>query len=746
LDGTKKTASQRDDRAAKVSSLRRFFQPRSVAVIGASRDSASIGHRLFEGLIQNGFEGSVFPVNPKATTIGSVHGYPSLREVPEPVDLAVIVVPREAVLKVVDECADCGVRSLIIISAGFAEVGVEGRQLQEKLMGKVRRYGLRLIGPNCLGLLNTDPHVRLNASFAPFFPPQGNIAMSSESGALGLALLAAADRLNLGISSFVSVGNRADISSNDLLEYWESDAATEVILLYLESFGNPRRFARIARRVSRRKPIVAVKAGRTQAGQRAAGSHTAALAARDVAVDALFHQTGVVRAETLEELLDLAAFLGSQPIPQGRRVAIVTNAGGPAILCADACQAGGLLITEMSAQMKVRLASILPRAASLTNPVDMIASATPEQYRQVIETILASDEVDALIAIYVSVGISEAEAIAQAIRQGLVAGSGTRRTTIPLLACFMPERASSSAFGTGKGSTPCYAYPEAAARVLSKVSAYGVWRSQPLGTIPEFADVSPARAQAICRKALQERGAGWLTTEETRALLQAFRLPVATGGIGRTAEEAVALARRLGFPVAVKLASHQIVHKTEIGGVLLNLKDEAAVRRAFEAIHERLSKEGNFEAMEGVLVQPMVSGGTECMVGMTLDPLFGPLLAFGLGGIHVEILGDVCLRVTPLTDQDAGEMIRSIRGYRLFEGYRGHPPSDIAAIQEVLLRVSQLVGAIPEIRELDLNPIFALPPGQGCRIVDARVQIGPPENRLARRMIGWAEDPGVSVC
>jgi acetyl coenzyme A synthetase (ADP forming)-like protein len=590
-----------------------IVQPRSprVAVIGASRDPASIGHRLFEGLIQNGFEGSVFPVNPKATAIGSVHAYCSLREVPEPVDLAVIVVPREAVLHVVDECAACAVRGLIIISAGFAEVGAEGRALQEKLMEKARRYGLRLIGPNCLGLLNTDPHARINATFAPFFPPQGNIAMSSESGALGLALLAAADRLNLGISSFVSVGNRADVSSNDLLEYWESDPATEVILLYLESFGNPRRFARIARRVSRCKPIVAIKAGRTQAGQRAAGSHTAALAARDGAVDALFHQTGVLRAETLEEQLDLAAFLGSQPIPQGRRVAIVTNAGGPAILCADACQAGGLLIPELSAQTKARLASFLPQAASLTNPVDMIASATPEQYRQVIQTVLASDEVDALIAIYVSVGISEADAIAQAIRQGLAAGNGTRGTTMPLLACLMPERGSANAFGTGKGSIPCYAYPEAAARVLSKVSGYGVWRSQPLGAVREFADVPSARAQAICRKALKVRGVGWLTTEETRALLQAFRLPVAVGGIARTAEEAAALARRLGFPVAVKLASHQIVHKTEIGGVLLNLEGEAAVRRAYETVQECLAKESNLEAREGVLVQPMVSGGTE---------------------------------------------------------------------------------------------------------------------------------------
>jgi acyl-CoA synthetase (NDP forming) len=442
-----------------------------------------------------------------------------------------------------------------------------------------------------------------------------------------------------------------------------------------------------------------------------------------VAVDALFHQTGVIRAETLEELLDLAAFLGSQPIPQGRRVAIVTNAGGPAILCVDACQAGGLLIPELSAQTKAKLAFFLPRAASLTNPVDMIASATPEQYGQAIHTILASDDVDALIAIYVSVGISEAEVVAQAIRQGLVAGGESRKATTPLVACFMPERGPWAALGTGKGSIPCYAYPEAAARVLSKVAAYRAWRSEPLGAIPAYADLHPEVARSICRKALEERGAGWLTTEETRGVLQAFSLPMAAGGIARTADEAAALARRLGFPVAVKLASHQIVHKTDFGGVFLNLTDEAAVHRAFEIIHERLIKEGKVAAMDGVLVQPMVSDGTECMVGMTLDPLFGPLVAFGLGGIHVEILGDICFRVTPLTDRDAAEMIRSIRGYRLLKGYRGHAPADITAIEDVLLRVSQLVEEIPGICELDLNPIFALPPGKGCRIVDARLRV-----------------------
>jgi acetyl coenzyme A synthetase (ADP forming)-like protein len=708
---------------ATVASLRPFFRPNAVAEVGASRDPASIGYRLLDALAGGGFPGPIYPVNPKATEIRGLRAYPSVRELPEPVDLGVIAVPREAVLGVVDDCAARGVRALVVITAGFAEVGAAGARLQEQLVARVRGYGMRLIGPNCLGLLSTEPAARLNATFVPVFPPHGRVAMSSDSGALGLAVLATAARLGLGISSCVSVGNRADVSSNDLLEYWEEDDATDVILLYLESFGNPRRFARIARRVSRRKPIVAVKAGRTRTGCRAAGSHTAALAASEVAVDALFHQTGVIRAETLEELFDLAAALGTQPLPSGRRVAIVTNAGGPAILCADACEAAGLSLPELSAQTKAQLATFLPATASLGNPIDLIASATPEDFGQAITTIRSSGEVDALIVIHVSAGVSGVGTFLRAIQESVIASCGTGAAEKPVLACLMPDQAGLSLASSGTARLPCYAFPEAAARVLGKLAAYAEWRAQPLGRVRDFADLDLPAARAVCRDALNQRGMGWFSTEETRLLLQAVRLPVAPGGVAKTPEEAVRLARDLGFPVAVKLASQRLVHKTEIGGVHLNLRDEGMVRQAFEAIHARLEREHNLAALEGVLVQPMISGGTEVMVGVTHDPLFGPLVAFGLGGIHVEILGDVCFRVTPLTDRDAAEMVRGIRGSRLFQGYRGHPSADVAALEEVLLRISRLVEEIPEIVELDLNPIFALPPGEGCRIVDARVRI-----------------------
>jgi acetyl coenzyme A synthetase (ADP forming)-like protein len=712
-------------RVATVASLSPFFRPRSVAVVGASRDSAAIGHQLLDALVRGEFRGAVFPVNPKAITIRGVRAYPSVRELPEAVDLAVIAVPRDAVLGVVDDCAARGVRALVVISAGFAEVGRDGADLQKRLVEKVRGYGMRLIGPNCLGLVSTDPDVRLNATFVPYFPPRGGVAVSSDSGALGLAALAVAGRVGLGISSCVSVGNRADVSSNDLLEFWEEDGATRVILLYLESFGNPRRFARIARRVSRRKPVIAVKAGRTRAGRRAAGSHTAALAAADVAVEALFHQTGVLRAETLEEMFDLAGSLGSQPLPSGRRVAIVTNAGGPAILCADACEAAGLAVPELSETTRMQLAAFLPRTAGLGNPVDMIASATPEDFGRAIRTVLDSGEVDALVAIAVSTGTCEAGAAARAIAESAEAAHAGGAARKPVLACLMPEQTGLSLAGCGEEKVPCYAFPESAARVLGKAAAYAEWRARPLGRVPAFADIDVPSARAICKEGLAKRGSGWLSTEETRLVLQAMRVPLAPGGVARTADEAADQARRLGFPVAVKLASQRLTHKTEMGGVRLGLTDEAAVRQAFEEIRSRLARDGNLDAMEGVLVQAMICGGTEVLVGMTHDPLFGPLVAFGLGGIHVEILGDVCFRVTPLTDRDANEMVRGIRGYRLFQGYRGHPAGDVAALEDLLLRVSRLVEEVPEINELDLNPVFALPPGQGCRIADARIGLRP---------------------
>lgn len=715
--------SELRDRIATTASLHPFFHPQAVAVVGASRDPHSIGYRLVEALVGNRFHGAIYPVNLRAAEIAGLKAYPSLGAVPGSVDLAIIAVPRDAVLAVVDDCAAKGVRAIIVITAGFAETGAEGKQLQDRLAEKVRQQGMRMIGPNCFGLLNTDPAVCLNATFASVFPPPGRVAMSSQSGALGLAILAAAHRLQLGISSFVSVGNKADVSGNDLLQYWEEDPATHVILLYLESFGDPRRFARIARRVSRQKPIIAVKAGRTQSGSRAAGSHTAALAASDVGVEALFHQTGVIRAETLEEMFALAAGLSAQPLPAGRQVGIITNAGGPAILCTDACEASGLTVPELSVQTKAALATFLPSAAALSNPVDLIASATPEQYTKAIEVVLRANEIDALIILYVSLVAADVSPIADGILAGLAVARESSVLKKPVFICWMAEGDPERSFTLSGETIPAYRMPEVPALVLGKAASYAEWKAQSCGVIPDFSDMDLSLAHEICERAISQRGSGWLTTQETSAILAAARLPLLPGDIAATADTAVVLARTIGFPVAVKLASHTLVHKTEIGGVHLNLTDEAAVREAFEAIRARLEQDHNLAAMEGVLVQSMMPNGIELMIGVTHNSLFGPLIAFGLGGIHVEILGDVCFRITPLSDCDAAEMVRSIKGYRLLTGYRGHPPADVAAIEQVLLRISRLVEEIPAIRELDLNPVLALPPGQGCWIVDARIRI-----------------------
>jgi acetyl coenzyme A synthetase (ADP forming)-like protein len=722
---TEATVTQAEvrERLATTASLRPFFYPEAVAVIGASRDTESIGFRLLHALKTNQFPGAVYPVNPRAAEIAGVVVYPSMQSLPGPVDLAVIAVPAQTVLSIVHDCAAAGVRALVLITSGFAEVGPSGRALQAQLLNEIRQHGMRMIGPNCFGLMNTDPCVRLNATFTSSFPLHGRVAMSSQSGAIGIATLAGSRRYRVGISSFVSVGNKADVSTNDLLQYWEEDPATDVILLYMESFGNPRRFGRIARRVSARKPIIAVKAGRSSSGRRAAGSHTAALAASDAAVNALFRQTGVMRADTLDELLAIAAGFAAQPLPSGRRVGIVTNAGGPAILCADTCEAGGLMVPELSANTKLRMQAVLPPTAGRSNPVDLIASATPEQYAEAITAMLRADEIDAVIILYVSVTLADTLAVAEGIKRGIEQGRAATATTKPVFITWMAEGDGDHVFEIQGQTIPVYALPEPPAVVLGKMAAYAEWRQQPLGMVPDFDDLELSAAKTICGTALSQRGNGWLTTEETRRVLSAIQVPLQAGGVAVTADGAVALAQKLGWPVALKLASHEIIHKTEVGGVHLNLSTERSVRDAFESIRSGLAERSQLAAMEGVLVQSMMTAGVEVMAGVTHDPLFGPLIAFGLGGIHVEILGDVQFRITPLTDRDAAEMVRGIKGYRLLAGYRGHPPADVEAIEEVLLRISRLVEDIPEIGEVDLNPIFALPPGQGCRIVDARIRV-----------------------
>jgi acetyl coenzyme A synthetase (ADP forming)-like protein len=711
------------NRMATAASIRPLVAPRSVAVIGASRNQSNIGRRVLDALVATGFAGPVYAVNSHASEVAGLKTFTSARDLPPGVNLAVIAVPAPAVLDVVDDCAAAGITSLVVITAGFAEIGTAGRELQRRLTDKVRGYGMRMVGPNCMGLLNANPSVRLNATFSPVFPPSGHLGFLSQSGALGIAIIELATERGLGLSTFVSVGNKADVSGNDLLEYWEGDPDTHVLLLYLESFGNPRRFARLARRIGRKKPIIVVKSGRTSAGSRAASSHTAALAVSDVAVDALFHQSGVIRADTLDEMFDVAACLDTQPLPPGRRVAIVTNAGGPGILAADACDAAGLTLTDLSAETRARMAAFLPATASVGNPIDMVASSGAGEYRQSIETMLTAAEVDSLLVIFTPVDPNSTAAIVQAIRDGVVAGRRAGATGKPVLACLMAERGRPTPLETGSERLPAYAFPENAARALGKAAAYAEWRGQTPGLLWGFDDLHVDDARAICRAAIERQGEGWLTSEEVQRVLSAFGLPLAMGSVAHSPDAAAGLATAIGFPVAAKLSSTEIQHKTDLGAVRLDLLDASAVRAAFDDIIAAARRAAPAAKVDGVLIQPMIDGGVEIMMGVVQDRLFGPLIAFGLGGIHVEILKDVLVRIAPLTDRDVEELIHGIKGFPLLQGYRGHPAADLDALRDLLLRLSRLADAVPEIAELDLNPVMALPPGGGCRIVDARIRV-----------------------
>jgi acetyl coenzyme A synthetase (ADP forming)-like protein len=720
---------ERREQTAAVAALRAFLAPQSVAVVGASRRRGTVGGELFHNLLAGGFNGPVYPVNPNAPVVQSVVAYPSIAEVPGPVDLAVVAVPAAGVVEAARECASKGVRALVVISAGFAETGPQGAERQERLLAVCRSSGMRLIGPNCLGIANTNPEVRLDATFGPAAPVPGRVGFLSQSGALGLAVLDYATKLGLGLSSFVSVGNKADISSNDLLDYWEQDPDTSVALLYLESFGNPRRFARIARRVARTKPIVAVKSGRSAAGARASSSHTGALlAASDVTVDALFRQAGVVRTDTLAELFDVASLLANQPWPRGRRVGIVTNAGGPGILCADACVAAGLQVAELPEGLRAELAAGLPAAASVANPVDMLASAPAGDYRRTVELVAASGEVDAVIVIFIPPLLTEPADVAQAVRMAVDAAGNP----VPVLAVFMSAAGSPPELRAGGSTIPGYAFPEDAARALGRAAEYGSWRERPEGRVPDLPGARRDKAAALLAAALAERREpNWLAPEQAAALLDCYGIAMASWRLAGTPEEAGAAAVELGGQVALKAVAPGLVHKTEAGAVRLKLDGAEEVRVAAGEMLAAVGAVGY--TVEGFLVQRMVEGGIELLVGVVHDPSFGPVVACGAGGTAVELLKDVAVRLTPLTDRDAAGMVRSLTTFPLLDGYRGAPKADVAALEELLLQVAALVEAHPEVAELDLNPVRALP--EGVAVVDARIRVqeaSPPPPLAAR--------------
>jgi len=702
------------DHVAVTASLRPFFAPASVAVVGASHRRGSIGGELFRNILAADFAGACYPVNRTGRPVAGVRAYRSLEEIGDRVELAVICLPAARVLDAAAAALRQGVRGLCVISSGFAEVGADGRALQERLLALVRAHGARLVGPNCLGI--AVPGIGLNATFAPRALPPGRIGFSSQSGALGLALLEKASERALSFSSFVSIGNKADVSSNDLLEWWEDDPGTDLVLLYLESFGNPRKFGRLARRVARRKPIVALKAGTSRVGARAASSHTAALAGSEAAVDALFRQAGVLRVRSLEELVDAAALFASQPLPAGRRVGVVTNAGGLGILCADACEAAGLELPSLTQPTREALERLLPREASLANPVDLLGSATAATYEAALPPLVADPQLDALIVLFVPPVVAGAEQVAAAVRRSVARA----RSGKPVLLVVLSGDGTPAALREGDAPAAFFPYPESAARALGLAAERAEWLRRPAGTVPALADIDAARAQTIVEAALAGSSDRWLDPARTRDLLDAYGVPLVPQRLAAGPDEAAAAARELGYPVVVKTAAAG-EHKTERGGVALGLRDEAEVREAATRIGPPL------------LVQPYVQGSAELLAGVVQDPVFGPLVAFGPGGVLAELIGDACFRIAPLTDVDADELVHAGKAGRLVSGFRGAPPADAGALAELVQRLSALAEDLPEVAELDLNPVVAR--AHGCVAVDARIRLRPRPRE--RPLKGW---------
>ena len=702
------------ERIAAVAAVRSFLEPSSVAVIGASRRRGTIGGEILHNLLAAGFTGAVYAVNAQAEEVQSLPAYHSVADIPGGVDLAVVAIPAEGVVAVARQCAAASVRALLVISSGFAEAGAEGVRRQHELLEVCRDAGMRIVGPNCLGVLNTASDVRLNATFAPPVSVSGHVGFMSQSGGLGIAIIEAAGRLGVGLSSFVSVGNKADLSGNDFLRYWEQDPNTELALLYLESFGNPRKFARIARHMARRKPIIAVKSGRSVAGARATSSHTGAmLSASDVTVEALFEQAGVIRTDTMHELFDVAALLSAQPVPRGDRIAIVTNGGGPGILCADACQAHGLQITELADEVRARLSEFLPASAALGNPVDMIASASAEDYRRTLQTLIDADACDAIIAIFVPPLVTDARDVAVAIRAASEAHS-----PVPIASVFMVSEGAPTELRTDSVRVPCYQFPEDAARAIALAVRHGRWRAREAGRVPELPAVRSVEAAAIISRELAA-GSGWLSPACVAQLFDCYGLPMIETIVVSSASRAVAAAAKLNSPIALKASAKGLLHKTDAGGVQLGLRGPKAVRAAARTIVEAVTRAGH--TLDGFVIQPMAPDGVELIVGVVNDHSFGPVLACGAGGTTAELINDVAVRITPLTDVDAREMVRSLRTFPLLDGYRGAPRCNVAAIEDVLLRLSAMVETHPEIVELDCNPLIVTP--DRTLIVDARVRV-----------------------
>ncbi len=693
--------------------LEEFFNPKTVAIIGASSSPGKLGYSVVENMVNSGFprEG-IYPINPKGGELLGLTVYPSVMDVPGDIDLAVIVIPERLVAGAMRECGEKGIRAVVVITAGFREAGHEGLEREREVLAIAKEYGIRVIGPNCLGVIDT--FTPLNATFANGMPPQGPINFMSQSGALGTAVLDWSLAGRMGFGKFVSLGNKADVSEIDLLEAWQDDPHANVLLAYIEGVPDGQRFMATARQISKKKPIVAVKSGVTQSGSRAVSSHTGSLAGSEQAYAAAFQQAGIIRAHTMQELFDYALAFAYQPELKGNRIAVVTNAGGPGILATDAIERLGLRLARLENETIKALEEYLPDAASAANPVDVLGDAMADRYRFALETVSKDPNVDALIVILTPQAMTEIDGTAEAI------ADLSDRLDIPVIACFMGEYAVSSGIQilTRRG-VPNYSTPEPAATTLRAMYNYHLQKQKPLPEFERF-DVDTARVREVFDKARSE-GRVTIGDFEARDILTAYGLRIPESRLAATPEEAVQIASEMGYPVVLKIASPDILHKTDVGGVKVGLSSPGDVRDAFDLMVYRAQRYVPDARIWGCVVQEMSPPGMEVLVGMNRDPQFGPLVTFALGGIYVEVLKDATFRIAPFARAEAAEMLGEIRARKLLDGVRGAPPVDKEAIVDTLLRIGQLVQDFPEIVELDINPLIVYEKGHGALAIDMRL-------------------------
>ncbi len=707
-----------------ASKLDYVFKPTSVAIVGASTRSGTVGNDIFRNLLFNEFHGSVFPINPKASNVLGVHCYPDLVSVPAPIDLAVVIVPSLAVMEVVQQAIAKQIQAMVIISAGFKEVGGKGVELEQELQRTVRAAGIPLIGPNCLGVINTDPAVRMNAAFGRKMPGPGNLAFLSQSGALCTSVLDYAEERHMGFSKFISFGNKADVNEIDLLEYLANDPTTDVIAMYLEDISDGRRFIQTVRKIfwETHKPMLCLKSGRTPEGAKAVSSHTGSLAGSDSVYDALLVQSGVQRVDTIAELFDSAALYCTQPLPRGDRVAIVTNAGGPGIMATDAAVRFGLKLAELSPATQEKLKTSLPSTASLRNPIDVIGDARADRYRSAVRTVLEDDNVDMGMVILTPQSMTDIEDTAAVVPDAV------RGIKKPVVCAFMGAKDVAAGVNIlRKAGIPNYAFPEDAVRSLAAAERLVALHEIPRREMQVFDDLDVEQAKQIITAALAGQDQHYLTQAECRPLLECYRLPLLKSAVVHSPDEAAQVADSFGVPVVMKVMSSDIVHKFDAGGVLLNISGAEEAQAAYKKILQNVSRAVPNAQIQGVLIEEMARRGVEVILGASRDLRFGPLMMFGLGGTLVEVLKDVSFRLAPMWRISAERMVRQIRSFKVLDGFRGSAPSDISAIVETLLRLSEMVCNHPEISELDINPLIVHAEGQGCSVADSRVMLRRPQ-------------------